>query len=269
MIRTKLFPGCALAFIVSLAIGTTAIAQEPVDQRTYFTFSAPFELPGGKTLPAGRYTFRIVDSPSNRHVVQIMSEDGKEMHATIMAIPAQRQDPPNDPEVRFMETAANQPPAIRTWWYPGRTIGHEFIYPKDQARRLAKNQRESVLSVSGDQSTPEAMRTADLTRISSTGEETRVTAEGRRSEAEQTRSAESAAAPAQRSRTAEATQRTEPAPPRTAAAEPAAPRTAPARERNVDQPRTELPRTASVLPLVGLVGLASLVGAAVVRMRRK
>jgi hypothetical protein len=93
MIRTKLFPGCALAFIVSLAIGTTAIAQEPVDQRTYFTFSAPFELPGGKTLPAGRYTFRIVDSPSNRHVVQILSEDGKQMHATIMAIPAQRQDP--------------------------------------------------------------------------------------------------------------------------------------------------------------------------------
>jgi hypothetical protein len=269
MIRTKLFPGCALAFIVSLAIGTTAIAQEPVDQRTYFTFSAPFELPGGKTLPAGRYTFRIVDSPSNRHVVQILSEDGKQMHATIMAIPAQRQDPPNDPEVRFMETAANQPPAIRTWWYPGRTIGHEFIYPKDQARRLAKNQRESVLTVSGDQSTPEAMETADLTRISSTGEETRVTAEGRRSDAEQTRSTGSAAAPAERSRTAEATQRTEPAP-RTTAAEPDAPRTAPARRAtDVDQPRTELPRTASVMPLVGLVGLASLVGAAAVRMRRR
>jgi hypothetical protein len=263
MIRNKLFSGCALAIVVSLAIGTTAIAQEPVDQRTYFTFSAPFELPGGKTLPAGKYTFRILDSPSNRHVVQILSEDGKEMHATIMAIPAQRQDPPNDPEVRFMETAANRPPAIRTWWYPGRTIGHEFIYPKDQARRLAANQREGVLTVSGDQSTTEAMQTADLTRISSTGEESRVTTEGRGSEAEEPRSAGAAAAPAKRT-----TQRTEPAP-RTAAAEPDAPGPAPARRASVDEPRTELPRTASVLPLVGLVGLASLVGAAAVRMRRK
>jgi hypothetical protein len=262
MIRTKLFLGCALAFVVSLAIGTTAIAQEPVDQKTFFTFSAPFELPGGKTLPAGRYTFRIVDSPSNRHIVQILSEDGKEMHATILAIPAQRQDPPNDPEVRFMETAADQPPAIRTWWYPGRTIGHEFIYPKDQARRLAKNQRESVLTVSGDESTADAMQTADLTRISSTGEETRV-AEDRRSETEQRRG--SAAAPAERSRTAEAT-RTEPPPAATPQPEP---RRAAPRAVDTDEPRTELPRTASVLPLVGLIGLASLVGAAAVRMRRK
>jgi hypothetical protein len=255
MIRTKLSLGCALAFIVSLTIGTTAFAQEPVDQRTYFTFSAPFELPGGKTLPAGRYTFRIVDSPSNRHIVQIMSEDGKEMHATILAIPAQRQDPPNDPEVRFMETAANQPPAVRTWWYPGRTIGHEFVYPKDQARRLAARQREAVLTVSGDQTSAEDMETADLTRISSTGEETRVT---------QTRTAD---ATTTRRSTAAAPQRAEASQP-TTTAQTQAPRPAP-RPADVDEPRTALPRTASVLPLVGLIGVASLVGAAAVRMRRK
>jgi LPXTG-motif cell wall-anchored protein len=32
--------------------------------------------------------------------------------------------------------------------------------------------------------------------------------------------------------------------------------------------RTELPRTASVMPLIGLIGLASLAGAALMRRRR-
>ena len=116
----------------------TAAAQDSnVNQRTYFTFSAPIELPG-KTLPAGTYLFKLVDSPSNRHIVQVFDKDEKQIHATILAIPAQRMEPSDEPEVRFMEAAASQPAPIKTWWFPGRTIGHEFIYPKDQAARLAR-----------------------------------------------------------------------------------------------------------------------------------
>lgn len=249
MIRTNLLLGCALAFVMSLSLGTAALAQEPVDQRTYFTFSAPFELPGGKTLPAGKYTFRIVDSPSNRHIVQVLSEDGKQMHATILAIPAQRQDPPAEPEVRFMEAAANMPPAIRTWWYPGRTIGHEFIYPKDQARRLAARQSEPVLTVAGSQTTTEDMQRADLSRIDGTGQEVTLRAEADALKAE----AEAVAA-------------------RRADAQPPAPAPAPTRTADAtrdDDTRTALPRTSTALPLIGLVGLASLVGAASLRLRRK
>ena len=170
MIRTKLFLAGALALMVTFA-GTSAYAQEPTNQITYFTFSAPFELPGGKTLPAGKYVFKILDSPSSRHVVQIMSEDQQTVHATMLAIPANRQDPAPEPEVRFMETAANQPPAIRTWWYPGRSVGHEFIYPKQQARRLAATQKEGVLTVADDASTTEQMQSASLSRINASGQE--------------------------------------------------------------------------------------------------
>ena len=241
MLRKMLF-GCALATLVTLSTATTATAQEPLDQRTFFTFSAPFELPGGKVLPAGKYTFRIVDSPSNRHVVQILSEDGKQMHATILAIPAQRQDPPDDPEVRFMETAANTPPAVKTWWYPGRTIGHEFIYPREQARRLAAVQSEPVLTVDSEVTSTEQMQTADLERIDAGGKETEVavTTETRTTT---TRTPERQPAPA-------------PAPTRTV------------ETSRVEETRTALPTTASVLPLVGLIGLASLAAAAIVRRRR-
>lgn len=240
----KMLYGCAaIAALMSLSTGTATSAQEPANQTTFFTFTGPFELPGGKTLPAGKYTFRVADSPSNRHVVQVMSEEGDQIFATIMAIPAQRQDVPDEPEVRFMEAPANQPPAIRTWWYPGRSIGHEFIYPKDHARRLAATQKEGVLTVAGDATAADATKTADLTRIDASGGETAVN--GARTEA----------------RTAEAAPRPQAAPmPERDAADPA-----PARPQ---EPRSELPRTASPLPLIGLVGIVSLAGAAWLRRRR-
>jgi hypothetical protein len=284
MIRTKLFLACALAFVVSLA-GTAASAQEPTNQITYFTFSAPFELPGGKTLPAGKYVFKIVDSPSNRHIVTVMSEDQQTVHATLLAIPAQRQDPADEPEVRFMEAEASAAPAVRTWWYPGRTIGHEFIYPKDQARRLAARQREGVLTVAGDATGDDAMRTGDLTRIGANGQEAAVTAQA--SAAETTASAQTTAqtTPAETSASAAATTSpsTQPAAPdstastQSSAATRTAQSTMPERTAapSTTQPtttaateRTELPRTASPLPLIALLGLGSLIGAGALRARK-
>jgi hypothetical protein len=223
--------------------GTSPLAQEPANQITYFTFSAPFELPGGKVLPPGKYVFKILDSPSNRHVVQVMSEDQKTMHATLLAISANRLDPAQEPEVRFMETAANAPPAIRTWWYPGRSIGHEFIYPKDHAKRLAARQRDGVLTVASDASTAEQMQTADLERIDASGRASSASAQTRVAEA-----------------------RREQAPPAPSAPTRTVPDTS--TRRTTEAPRTELPRTASPLPLVGLLGLGSLLGAGILRFRR-
>ncbi len=245
MLRKMLMTSALAAAVAVMA--APSYAQSTWDQTTFFTFSAPFELPGGKVLPAGKYTFKIADTPGNRHIVQILSEDRMQMHATILAIPAERQEPPDEPEVRFMEAAASQPPAIRTWWYPGRTVGHEFIYPKDQARRLAAAQTESVLTVDSDETDPEQMRTADLSRVDAAGTQT-------------TEAEADAAADARQARVDEPV-RDEPR-----AATPA-PRVDDTRADR-DFERTELPRTASVMPLVGLIGLVSLTGAAFLRRRR-
>jgi hypothetical protein len=252
-----------LALALSVA-GFSAQAQEPTNQITYFTFSAPFELPGGKVLPAGKYVFKIADSPSNRHIVQIMSEDQKTMHATLLAIPAQRMEPPSEPEVRFMETAANTPPAVRTWWYPGRSIGHEFIYPREHARRLAARQKEAVLTVASDATTTEQMESADLARVNPAGQESAV-AETATATAQP--NPERVTPPAERTtpQTTAQADRT-PMPERTPAP---APRTAETRPTPADTTRTELPRTASPLPLIGLLGLGSLLGAGALRLRRR
>ena len=77
----------ALACVAAVAMLPMAAGAQTRNQDTYFTFSAPIELPG-TTLPAGRYLFQLADSPSNRHIVRVMSPDRQRIHTTLMAIPS-------------------------------------------------------------------------------------------------------------------------------------------------------------------------------------
>jgi hypothetical protein len=164
--------GCVLAV---LAFTSTTARAQTIDNRTFFTFSQPVALPG-VTLPAGKYLFRNPDTTTSRRVVQVLSDDGKQAYAMLLTIPTQRTEPSAEPEVRFMETAEGTPAAIKAWWYPGNTTGWEFIYPKEQALRLAKATSGSVLTTtSAENDTTEKMKTADLARVTGSGGETAVT----------------------------------------------------------------------------------------------
>ena len=158
---------CAVAL---LALTTPANAQ-PLDKRVIFNFSGPVALPG-VTLPAGSYLFRV--ATPNRTIVQVLSADGTKIYGTFFSIAAHRSVVPEKPEVRFMETSSTMPHAIRTWWYPADSTGFEFIYPKDQARLLAKGASESVLTTKAQTTTTAQTETNELTRISSAGQETAV-----------------------------------------------------------------------------------------------
>lgn len=159
---------CAVAL---LALTNAPANAQPLDKRVIFTFSAPVTLPG-VTLPTGSYLFRV--ATPDRNVVQVLSADGTKIYGTFFAISAYRNVRPENPEVRFMETASSMPHAIRTWWYPADSTGFEFIYPKDQARLLAKGAGDPVLTTKTQTTTTAQTETTDLTRISSTGQETAV-----------------------------------------------------------------------------------------------
>jgi hypothetical protein len=160
---SRLIVASTLAVLVA-GIGGTAHAQTS-DYRTYFTFTTPVTLPG-VTLPAGRYLFRLADPNSSRKVISVLSADGKTPLAMLHTIPNQVNKAPNKPEIRFMETSANMPPAIKTWWYPGKSIGYEFIYPRAQALLLAKGTSQPVLTTRAE--TTDVV-TADLARIDGSG----------------------------------------------------------------------------------------------------
>ena len=120
--------GCMALLGVILAPGAKA---DDWNRKTVITFSAPVEipgvhLPGWGVLPAGTYVFKILDSQSDRHIVQIFSKDELTVYATILAIPNYRLEPTGKTVFTFWETPPGQPKALRAWFYPGDNFGQEF-----------------------------------------------------------------------------------------------------------------------------------------------
>lgn len=251
-----------------LALPFVAGAQGPANQDTFFTFSQDVELPN-KTLPAGKYLFQLADSPSNRHVVKVMSADRKEIHATLLAIPYYSNERPSDePQVRFMETpagstgtaAAAGTNAIKIWFYPGRSVGHEFIYPRSQATRIASRTGSSVLTTKSDTEVEASVTDTDLTRVDRAGTDTAVSIEAQTETAQTQPPAQSQVTETPRQTTTPVDTSAQSTPERTSA---------PVADRDTDAARTDLPNTASFLPLLALIGIGSLVGNRLVRRSRK
>jgi hypothetical protein len=132
------------------ALTATARANE-YNEKTVVTFSSPVEIPavhlkGWGVLPAGTYVFKLVDSQSDRNIVQIFSEDEKTVYATILAIPNYRLKATGKTVITFRERPEGQPEALRAWFYPGRNWGQEFVYPKSVAIEIAQSTKTTVLS---------------------------------------------------------------------------------------------------------------------------
>jgi hypothetical protein len=84
------------------AVFAPGVKADEWNRKTVVTFSAPVEIPGvhltgWAVLPAGTYVFKILDSQSDRHIVQIFSKDETTIYATILAIPNYRLQPPTRP----------------------------------------------------------------------------------------------------------------------------------------------------------------------------
>jgi hypothetical protein len=136
------------ALALAALVAPVANAQDTAEVRrlTILTFSEPVQLPG-KTLPAGKYRFEMADVNNAAHVVRVLSEDGQTVIGTFHTVAStqpQRDLQAQDTLVMFAERPAGQPQAAKEWYYPGRSIGEEFIYPKDQAQTLAKLNKTSV-----------------------------------------------------------------------------------------------------------------------------
>jgi hypothetical protein len=161
---TNLLPTVALlAGIAFLALASVATAQDVANKLTYFTFSKPVQLPGNVQLPAGKYQFRLADATTGRRVVQVLDEKGK-VYALLLTIPALKPEASLKPQVRFMEVPENQPPAVKTWWYTNETYGYEFVYPKQQAAKLARATGVSIPMTEAPMTTTKELETAEVTR---------------------------------------------------------------------------------------------------------
>jgi hypothetical protein len=191
------------------------------NKKTLLTFSQPVEIPG-VILPAGQYVFKLADSPANRHIVQVFNADQDQIFATILAIPHYRMQPADKTLILFDERRADQPQAIHAWFYPGALYGQEFVYPRGRALELARATQQPVLT--GDVTPTETPSELEKTRVVAITPEDKEEAVAEVSE-------------------------TTPAVPK--------PLTAPA-PAATPAPEPELPKTASPLPLIALLGMSSL-----------
>jgi hypothetical protein len=144
------------------------------NRETVITFSGPVEVPGvgAQILPAGTYVFKIFDSQSDRHIVQIFNQDKTHLFTTVLAIPNYRLKTTDKTVITFRERPAGQPEAVRAWFYPGREWGEEFVYAKSRAIELAKETNEPVLATPIELAAApiDALKTAPVEAVAPTGE---------------------------------------------------------------------------------------------------
>src|ERR1700687_4362355 len=128
--------------VLGIALAPTARADE-WNKKTIMTVSESIQVPN-KVLPAGKYVMKLLDSPSDRHIVQIFNADETHLETTILAIPNYRLEPTGKTVFSFWETPPGQPKAMRAWFYPGDNFGQEFAYPKSTAVQIAAAAHASV-----------------------------------------------------------------------------------------------------------------------------
>ena len=98
----------ALSMAVLSAVPASIASADEWNKLTYLTFSRDVAIPG-RVLTAGTYTFRLSDSQSDRHVVQILNQTGTRLIATLLTITDYRLWPTDDTVITLGESAGNAP----------------------------------------------------------------------------------------------------------------------------------------------------------------
>jgi hypothetical protein len=132
-----------LCLAVVLVVTAPAAYADDWNKATKITVNQPFEIPG-MVLPAGTYVMKIVDMAAERHVVRFLSEDEMTVYATLIAIPNFRLQPTDNTSITFYEPEAGRVRALHAWFYPGYQYGVEFAYPEKEAGGIAAAPEETV-----------------------------------------------------------------------------------------------------------------------------
>jgi hypothetical protein len=139
----KSLKAIAAASCLGLLMFVPSASADQWNKRTIITVGEPIQVPG-KVLQPGKYVMKLMESPSNRHIVQIFNERENELQTTVLAIPNYRLRPTGETEFQWWETPAGQPKAMRAWFYPGDNFGQEFAYPKSEAVQIAATNTSNV-----------------------------------------------------------------------------------------------------------------------------
>jgi len=225
---------------LALMIAAPAAFAQNTPEASILPVTEPLDV-GGTILQPGTYTIRVLPSLTDRNKIQITSQDGSVVHATVLTVPHQLEPGEEVPNTTFVYYPAGDgmPRALRTWFAPdppGRH-GHDIVYEEDRAKVLARLANSRVVAYPIDTEVA-ALDTSTLTVI-------------RPDATVETYTYVAPTTPVETQTTRVTTIETET--PSTMASQ---------------STRVEMPATASNLPLVALLGLIALCGAIAIRIAR-
>jgi hypothetical protein len=223
----------AVALAAAYVFAAPTILQgDDWNLKTYITVSHEFQVPGAVLQPNTKYVLRRLDgNAGTNHIVRILNAEENEVMATFHAVSDYRLEPTDNTVLTFMETAAGYPKPVKSWFYPGRTDGLEFIYSKEEKAEIAQHMQGA------QPAEVQTARVEESEAIVPETEETPLAQEPAVDEPTQTQDMDN---DVQREKPADAE--------------------APVTAEEPSSPTTEesLPATAGELPLIGLLGLACL-----------
>jgi hypothetical protein len=127
LVRKIVHTLCGAVLLGVLATSVTGASFNP-NRTTHFTFSRAVQLPG-VTLPAGTYTFEVVNANSGSDVVSVRSRDRSKVYLMQITRPVYRQTASTlKASITLGETAVGTPPPVKAWYPESETRGREFIY---------------------------------------------------------------------------------------------------------------------------------------------
>jgi len=147
--------------LLGIALAPSALA-DAWNKKTTLTVNETIQLPN-LVLQPGTYVMRLLDSPADRHIVQVFNEDETQVLTTILAIPNWRLKPTGNTAFTFWEMPPGQPRALRAWFYPGDNFGQEFAYPKIKAVTIARESHATVPTIEAEK--PAEMVIAPLGKV--------------------------------------------------------------------------------------------------------
>jgi hypothetical protein len=145
-----------LAFLTMLPV----IKADEGDQATKLTFSKSVQIPG-RVLPAGTYWFVVADTPGNTNIVRVFNADRSMLYATLFTIGEIRSQATDDSAITFVNRGSMQPETLVSWFYPGRTDGHEFLYSQPEEHELAQLQHRTVMASAQAKHSPQGAVVGD------------------------------------------------------------------------------------------------------------
>jgi hypothetical protein len=135
----------SILFVLAFLALLPAAHADQANQETKVTFSQPVQIPG-RVLPAGTYVFVLPEEINDHFEVRIFNADRTMLVATLLTISAERSKATDNTVFGFAERGSAQPEAIVTWFYPGETTGHEFLYPKQVEKELASAKQVTIFA---------------------------------------------------------------------------------------------------------------------------